>query len=69
MSLFNKLVPNYITNEANGIAFKINFQEELFRLVTTSFLNDTFYKTKEEELSRLQDLIQECLIIDPAFVL
>ena len=69
MSLFNKLVQNYTTNNENGIAFKIDKQEELFRLVTTSFLNDTFYKTKEEELSRLQNLIQECLIIDPSFVL
>jgi len=58
MSKFNNKNEGISTkNLANGNAYKESPKLELISLLLTSFVNDTFYESKEFNLARLRDLI------------
>lgn len=71
MSRFNPKVAtsSVTTNFAGGTAYKISKQEELLRLVTTSFFNDSYYRTASQDLQRLKGLVKDVASVDPLFVL
>lgn len=68
MSLYNspinRRVPN-TTNMAGGSAYSMSPELEAITLVLTSFVQDTFYSTAQQDLSRLKDLTDK---IDPEFM-
>lgn len=66
MSKFNKTsTGTRTTNIAGGIAYKQNTKNELLSLLLTSFVNEQFYRSSDDTITRLKSLIAEC---DPKFV-
>jgi len=65
MSRFSTKDSNKTTNLAGGEAFSMNKEMELVHAVLTTFLDDKYYESKEDRISRIQTLIQ---INDPLFV-
>jgi 60 kDa SS-A/Ro ribonucleoprotein len=64
---FNLLskVKTIITNHEGAKAFKINPEMELYTMVVTWSLNDTFYEKDKTRMERLHKLIAQC---NPVFV-
>jgi len=65
MSRFNTKVDNTTTNKAGGKAFKMNAEQELLHAVLTTFLDDKYYESGDNRLTRIQGLVAKC---DPVFV-
>jgi 60 kDa SS-A/Ro ribonucleoprotein len=66
MSVFNtESVGTVTTNFAGGKAYKVNPKFELVSILLTSMLKDGFYRTANDTLARLKELMKEC---DPLFV-
>ena len=66
MSVFNtESVGTKTTNFAGGDAFKVNPKFELVSILLTSMVKDGFYRSANDTLARLKELMKEC---DPLFV-
>lgn len=66
MSVFNtESVGTKTTNYAGGKAYKVNPKFELVSILLTSMLKDGFYRSANDTLTRLKELMQQC---DPLFV-
>ena len=63
-NLLSKL-KNQTVNHAGAKAFTLSPEMELYTVVVTWSLNDSFYEKDQERLTRLQKLISAC---DPVFV-
>jgi 60 kDa SS-A/Ro ribonucleoprotein len=58
MGRFSKRTTTQTTNLAGGKAFSMNKEMELIHAVLTTFLNDKFYETGADRLTRIQALIR-----------
>jgi len=69
MSTFNKTTRKSnnteVTNKANGQAFKVENELELYSAVCTALMNEFSYEKSDERLERIKTLISK---VDPAFV-
>jgi len=67
MSRFNKTTKGYnrTVNFAGGEAYSMPPEIELYTLVCTFMMQDTYYETNDERIQRLESLIKQC---DPLFV-
>ncbi len=65
MSKFNKKVLNKTVNLAGGIAFKRPLKEELVFGVLSTFLEDKYYESGDERMTRLSMLVSQ---IEPEFI-
>lgn len=67
MSRFNTktITRTPVRNTAGGKAFAMDAQTELIHAVLTTFLDDKYYESGADRMSRLQTLIGKC---DPQFV-
>jgi hypothetical protein len=59
MSKFNKKVKSEVKNLAGGDAYNQSDELAFVSLLLTSFVNDQFYRTAEESLKSLQDLVNK----------
>lgn len=57
-----------ITNYMGGKAFKQSEAEELVFSVATSFLEDSYYESKDDRLTRIRSLVKNVTEADPLFV-
>lgn len=65
MSKFNTLQkPTKVINKAGGESYSQSKELELISILLTSFVNDQFYRSSNDTLKRLKELIKE---IDPLF--
>lgn len=59
MSKFNQKTTTQTSNLAGGQAYSMKPAEELVHAVLTTFLEDKYYESSEERLSRLLDFIAQ----------
>lgn len=65
MGLFNKKSKNKITNYEGALSWQLEPELELYSLVCTSILSETFYEKKDDRLNRLRELIKK---VTPEFI-
>ncbi len=66
MSKFNTSVksPELKSNLAGGQAYKQSLELELISILTTSFVSDQFYRSSDQTLIRIKEILN---VIDPLF--
>ena len=66
MSKFNTTLqkPIKVINKAGGEAYKQSKELELVSILLTSFVNDQFYRSSNDTLLRIKELIKQ---VDPTF--
>lgn len=60
MSKFNSTVSTKTTNHVGAKAFKQNPELEIVSLLLTSFADESYYRSQEDTLQRLRQLISQC---------
>lgn len=62
MSRFNtpKVSENLTVNLAGGSAYKLSPKEELISIVLTSFLDDQYYRSSQQTMKRVEELVKLC---------
>jgi 60 kDa SS-A/Ro ribonucleoprotein len=56
------------TNYMGGVAFKQTEKEELAFAVVTTFLEDSYYESRKDRVTRIRELVKEIVKKDPKFI-